>query len=78
MESKREDGISYLGLNSELSTLIRRKSENPWLTSKLLTVTGFVFNPCKPLIEESTEKSIPVRDNTPTAVLASALAEPER
>lgn len=77
-ESKLDNDSSNLGLNSEVSTLIRRKSGNPWLTSKLLTVTGFVFNPCKPLIEESIEKLIPMRDNIPTAVLASALAEPER
>lgn len=67
----------YLGLNNALLTLIRRKSGKPWLTSRSLTVTGLAFKPCKPAMVESTEKSMFVKERVPTAVLASALADPE-
>ena len=56
---------------------MRRKSENPWLTSKSLTVTGRVFKPCSPATLESTEKLMSIRESKPIAVLASAFAEPD-
>lgn len=55
-----------------------RKSENPWLTSKLLIVTGREASPCRPAILESTENAMFWRESNPTAVLASAFADPER
>lgn len=37
-----------------------------------------VSRPCRPAISESTENEMSVRDNRPTAVCASAFADPER
>jgi hypothetical protein len=50
----------YLGLVRLVVTFMRRKSENPWFTSRLDTIAGFVFSPCRPAMVVGTSKLIPV------------------
>ena len=52
--------IADLGFVRVVVTLIRRKSGNPWFTSRFDTTAGLVFSPCKPAMMVETSKLMPV------------------
>jgi hypothetical protein len=62
LAKKSNEGCQHadLGFVNVVVTLIRRKSEKPWFTSRFDTTVGLVFSPCRPAIVVETSKLMPV------------------